>query len=51
MSKFTELSAKDINEVNGGRILLPYVITGPSPYISALVLGIATGAIGAAFKK
>ena len=53
MSKFTELSAKDINEVNGGRIS-PYIITtGPivAPYISAIVLGAVAGAVSAAFKK
>ena len=53
MSKFTELSAKDINEVNGGRIS-PYIVTtGPviAPYISAIVLGAVAGAIGTVFKK
>jgi hypothetical protein len=54
MANFTELSAKDINEVNGGRIL-PYIITtGPiiTPYLPVIVLGAAAaGAVSAALKK
>ena len=52
MTNFTELSAKDINEVNGGRIL-PYFVTGPiiTPYIPVIVLGGVAGAVGAALKK
>ena len=52
MTNFTELSAKDINEVNGGRIS-PLVIAGPivAPLIPC-VPGIVLGAlVGAALRK
>lgn len=53
MSKFTELSAKDINEVNGGRISPIKIGTGPivSPYISAILFGAVSGVVGAVLKK
>ena len=53
MSKFTELSVKDINEVNGGSIS-PYVVTtGPAiaPYITKILIGAGLGVAYHYLKK
>ena len=49
MSRFTDLSAKDMNETDGGFILVPFVI--PTAAKIALGAGVLAGAISATFRK